>query len=271
MGKKKIAMVDLSQSDTPQLKATGVRSQKIKTKKKDSREEAPQPMAETAAPVVEKQVIAKVVNGEKGGETATKKRVKHPRSKRYLNAKKLIDKAHFYPLDEAVKVLREASKVNFDSSVELHVSLTVDKLSGEISLPHGSGKTLTIEIASEKTLTKLNDGRLDFDLLIAEPKMMSKLAKYAKLLGPKGLMPNPKNGTITDNPEAAKKKMSGGAVRYKSENKAPLIHLIVGKLSFKDSQLIENVKAVIDELKSKNLKSVHLTTSMGPSVKLEIK
>jgi len=264
MGKKKIAILDLSQSDSPKLKATGVRSQKLTLKKKDKPVEVAIPVKETKA--------SKAAKKDKSSkkEIKTKKRVKHPRSKRFLAAKKLVDKTHQYPLNQAVELLRQVSKVNFDASVELHLNLTTDKLSGELALPHGTGKTQKVEIASDKTLGKLKDNLIDFDILVAEPKMMPKLAKFAKFLGPKGLMPNPKAGTISDKPEEIKKKLEAGAFRYKSEPKAPLIHLVIGKLSFKDSQLQANIQKTLDTIMSKNISSAYICSSMSPSIQLQV-
>lgn len=257
MGKKKIALVDLSQSEKAELKATGVRSQKLTIKTKKAQE--PEPVAvKPVEPVKEETKAVKA-----------RKRIKHGRSKRYLKAKAKL-KNEAYPVAEAVKLLKEISPVKFDPSVELHLNLSVGKLNGEVQLPHGSGKTLKVEIASDKTLTKLNDNRIDFDVLIAPPAMMPKLAKYAKILGPKGLMPNPKNGTIANDPEAAAKKFSGGLIRYKSEPKAPLMHLTIGKLSFKENQLVDNLNAVIGSVQPKNIAAAFLCSSMSPSVRLEI-
>jgi large subunit ribosomal protein L1 len=265
MGKKKLAILDLAESDSPKLKATGVRSQKL-TKTKKQTDQAP-----AAIPVKK---LDKVPNSPKSSEPKdskkTKKRVKHDRSKRYLEIKKLVDPTKTYPIDQAIKLLRELSSTKFDASVELHCNLNIDKLSGELNFPHGTGKTLKIEIASDKTLVKLKNGQIDFEVLIAEPKMMPKLAQYAKLLGPKGLMPNPKTNTISDKPEEIKKKMAGGSTRYKSEPKAPIVHLVIGKLSFKDNQLNDHINLVLKELKLKNLKSVFLCSSMSPSIKLAI-
>ncbi len=265
MGKKKIALLDLAESDSPKLKASGVRSQKLtQVKKKDQ-------STPTAIPVKEiKDSKTKEAPTKKSKkEVKTKKRVKHDRSKRYLASKNLVDKTKSYPVSKALKLLREISTTKFDASVELHCNLTVDKLAGELNLPHGTGKKTTIEIASDKTLVKLKNNKIDFDILVAEPKMMGKLAQYAKLLGPKGLMPNPKTGTISDKPEEVKKKLQGGSIRYKSEPKAPILHLVIGKLSFKDNQLEEHIKTTIKELKIKNLKSVFLCSSMSPSIKLK--
>jgi len=268
MGKKKIALIDLASDEKVKYKATGTRDQKLR-KKKDKPVEAAVPVKPVKKPLLKKQ--AKPKKTVKKKPTKTKKRLKHPQSKRYLEAKKLVDKSKTYPLNEAVKLLRQVSQVNFDASVELHCNLSVDKLAGELELPHGTGKTQTVEIASDKTLAKLKDNLIDFDVLIAEPSMMSKLAKFAKLLGPKGLMPNPKADTITDKPEELKKKLSQGASRFKSEPKAPLIHLVIGKLSFKDNQLKDNLKAAIQTIKPKNITTAYLCSSMSPSIKLQIK
>jgi large subunit ribosomal protein L1 len=268
MGKKKVALVDLSQGEKAQLKATGVRSQKMTYAKKEKAVEPEyKPIDDTvAAPQAEEKT-------EEKKESAAPKKVhrKRVRSSRYLEARTKIDKKKAYPLTEAVKAIRETSKVKFDPSVELHLNLTVDKVAGEVTLPHGTGKKLRVEIATDKTLTTLNAGKIDFDILIAAPQMMPKLAKFAKVLGPKGLMPNPKNGTISPDPEAAAKKFSGGLTHYKSEPKAPLMHLVIGKLSFKDDQIVDNLKAIINSVKTSNISAAYLCSSMSPSVRLEIK
>lgn len=268
MGKKKIAIVDLSQSDTPQLKASGVRSQKLIIKKQPKTVEIP---VEAIAPLQTEEKPASTRKDEVDARQAKKKtRLPRRRSKRYLALKKLVDRKKTYPIKDAVKLLREISQVKFDAAVELHAVLTIDKLSGELALPHGTGKTQTVAIASDELLAKLNDGVIDFDILISEPKFMPKLAKFAKILGPKGLMPNPKTGTISEKPEEVKKKLAAGAFRYKSEPKAPLIHLVIGRLSFKDSQLEENILETIKTLMPKNLSLVYLCSSMSPSIKVDI-
>jgi large subunit ribosomal protein L1 len=271
MGKKKIAIVDLSQSETPQLRATGVRDQRIKLKKtppptpEPTKPARPVPPKPSPAPAKAKPAPKKIKALKK-----TKKRVKHPRSQAYLQVKNLIDKKINYSPEEAIKLLRQVNIARFDPSVELHCNLNLDKLSGELSLPHGTGKTQRIEIASEKTLAKLNANQIDFDVLIASPAIMPKLAKYAKLLGPKGLMPNPKTGTISDQPEAVAKKLSSGLIRFKSEAKAPLVHLVIGKLSFKDEQLLDNLTAAITAINPKNISQAFLCSSISPSIKLKL-
>ena len=171
MGKKKIALLDLAESDSPKLKASGVRSQKLtQVKKKDKAKPTAIPVKETK-PVKEKSKEPK-----DSKKTKTIKRVKHDRSKRYLTAKKLVDKTKSYSISEAIKLLKKVSTTKFDASVELHCNLSVDKLSGELNLPHGTGKKQKVEIASDKTLGKLKTGKIDFDVLVSEPKFMPKLA-----------------------------------------------------------------------------------------------
>lgn len=263
MGKKKIALVDLSQSEKAQLKATGVRSQRVTVKR-----ETVQPEPEPIEPVAPASAEAPAGKSDLKEKRAPK-RIKHGHSRRYQEARAKL-KNESYSLSEAVKLLKEIARVKFDPSVELHLNLTVDKLNGEVTLPHGSGKKLTVEIASDKTLVKLNEAKIDFDVLIAPPPMMAKLAKYARILGPKGLMPNPKNGTISAEPEAAAKKFSGGLIHYKSEPKAPLMHLVVGKLSFTQNQLLDNLQAVITAVQPKNISAAYLCSSMSPSLKLQL-
>ena len=263
MGKKKIAIVDLSQSETPKLKATGVRSQRLTKTKAPKTEAAPIPVAEPA--------FTEAPAGKPSEKKAkVKHHLRHSRSKRYLAAKQLIGKGKTYPVNEAIKLLREVSRVKFDPAVELHFNLTGEKLAGELTLPHGTGKKQKIEIASDATLAKLNDGKIDFDILISEPKFMPKLAKFAKVLGPKGLMPNPKTGTISPDPEAVMKKLAGGAMRFKSEPKAPLLHLVVGKLSFKDCELSANITAALAAVQTANIAACFLCSSMSPSIKLQL-
>jgi len=273
MGKKKIALVDLSQSDTPQLKATGVRSQKIKIKK-----QAPSaPIKTYVEPKKAKKSLSTSLSTSKKeslikskkSSVKTKKRIKHPRSAKYLKTKTLIDKNKTYSLEKAVALLRQVNNAKFNASIELHCNLSVDKLSGELELPHGTGKKQKIEIATDSTLAKLNAGTIDFDVLISTPQMMPKLAKFAKVLGPKGLMPNPKTNTISDKPEEIKKKMAAGAIRFKSEPKSPLLHLVIGKMSFKDTQIKANLKTAIKTIQPKNITSAYICSSISPSIKVD--
>lgn len=191
-------------------------------------------------------------------------------SARVNENRKLVSKTQTYPLDRAVNLLTQFKTGKFDETVELHVNVKEQGTSGTLKLPHGSGKTLRIKIADDALLASIEKGTIDFDVLVATPDMMPKLAKVARVLGPKGLMPNPKNGTITTNPEDAVKKLLGGEIRFKTEPKAPVIHLIIGKISFGDKKIMENAQATIDAIGSNKIKSAILTSTMSPGIRLQV-
>ena len=175
-------------------------------------------------------------------------------SKRHQQAAKLIDKNKAYPIKKAITLLRKVSLSRFNGAVEAHINVKDIGLLAAAVLPHGTGKKIKIAIADAKILAKIEKGKIDFDVLLATPEMMPKLAKFGKLLGPKGLMPNPKAGTITDDPE----------------KKAPIIHLTFGKMDFKDVQLIENFQALIKAIDPAKIKKVVIKSTISPGIRVEI-
>ena len=181
----------------------------------------------------------------------------------------MVSKNQTYNIDQALLTLKKFKKSKFDESVELHINTKEKGVSGQVTLPHGTGKTLVIKIADDAILAEVAKGKISFDILVATPGMMPQLAKVAKVLGPRGLMPNPKNGTITDKPEEAVKKLSGGQINYKTESASPIIHALIGKISFEDSKLRENVTTFIASVGSEKIKSVILKSTMSPAVKLD--
>lgn len=197
----------------------------------------------------------------------TKKRT---RSKRYQLVAKQVDRTKTYPLEEALALLPKLKLSGFDETVELHVTTIELGVSATVNLPHGTGKKIRVAIANDELLGEVEKGNINFDVLIATPMMMPKLAKVAKFLGPRGLMPNPKRGTVSDNPEEAAKKYEGGHMTLRTESKAPLIHLAVGKLSFGQEKLIENIKAVLSVLPKTKVKKVTLKSTMSPGVKIDV-
>ena len=192
------------------------------------------------------------------------------RSRRYKTAAKLINKNKTYPIKKAITLLRKVSFSRFNGTVEVHLSVKDQKLSGEIPLPHGSGKKLKIIIADDKLLKQLAKGKIDCDIILAKPKIMPNLAKFGKFLGPRGLMPNPKNGTVTDDPEKKAKELQKGKVQYKTEKQAPIIHLVFGKMDFKDNQLIENFQAIINTIGSTKIKKAVIKSTMSPGIKIAL-
>ncbi len=192
------------------------------------------------------------------------------RSKKYQEVRKLVERDKHYTLDEAVKLIKKISYAHFDASVDLHINVTRTGKLGEVDLPHSSGKTKRVVIVDDKVLKQIEAGQLDFDVLITHPQYMPKLAKFARILGPKGLMPNPKNGTITTEPEKVKAKLEkGNHLTLKTEAKAPLIHLSIGRASFSEKQLKENITAVLNAFKPSEVKAVFLAPTMGPSIRLQ--
>ncbi len=203
-------------------------------------------------------------------EHKEKRSVKHVQGKKYLKAKSMSAKKPML-LEEAVKLLRKMHYVQFDETFELHLNVVKTGLKGEIEIPFGTGKKIKAVIADENLLKKIEGGSIDFDVLIAHPSFMPRLAKYARILGPKGLMPSPKKGTISNNPEEAIKKFTDKLVQWKTEQKFPLIHQAIGKLSFKDKEVVENAKALISAVGLKNIKSAFIKLTMTPSVEVDLK
>lgn len=191
-------------------------------------------------------------------------------SKRYTQNVSQIKKDTLYSLDKAIDLLKKLKKTKFDETVELHVNTKEKGLSGQIALPYGTGKKLRIVEADDSIIANIEKGNIDFDVLVATPQMMPKLAKVARILGPRGLMPNPKTGTITTNPLETIEKLSKGQVNYKTELDAPIIHLSVGKLSFDEKKLNENVKMALVTIGEAKIVNATLKSTMSPGIKLKV-
>ncbi|MBQ3305982.1 50S ribosomal protein L1 [Candidatus Saccharibacteria bacterium] len=221
------------------------------------------------------------------------------RGKKYQEAAKLIEKKP-YALKDAIALAVKTSPVKFDATLEAHARLGVDPRQADqnirttIVLPNGNGKTVRVAVFApldeckkakaagadiaddEEFLKALDKGTIDFDVLIATPQYMPKLGKYARLLGPKGLMPNPKAGTVTADIEKAVKEAKAGKVEYRVDKQA-IVHIGLGKVSFGADKLAENAEAFLNSLKAQKpaslkgtyVKSIYLTTSMGPSIEIE--
>lgn len=191
-------------------------------------------------------------------------------SKRHKENMSIVSSSQKYDLDQALAALKKFKTTKFDETVELHINTKEKGVSGQVTLPHGTGKTLVIKIADDAIIAEVAKGKINFDLLVATPSMMPSLAKVARVLGPRGLMPNPKNGTISENPEEAVKKLSGGQINYKTESEAPIIHARVGEISFEDNKLKDNVRTFISSVGVANIASVTLKSTMSPAIRLNI-
>ncbi|MEI8067969.1 MAG: hypothetical protein WCG91_03425 [Candidatus Shapirobacteria bacterium] len=204
-------------------------------------------------------------------ETTKTIRTAKVRGKKYKAAKKNIDVNKYYPIKEAVELMKKASFSKFEGKVEAHVTIYDIGNVGEITFPHLETTSKKVVVLNDAILAEIKDGQVNFDILIATPATMPKLLPFAKLLGPKGLMPNPKNGTLTDKPEESVKKLSVAKTIVRTEKKAPVVHIIVGKVSQSTEELIKNINELIKVIKAAKIKKLAICATMGPAVKIEVK
>ena len=221
------------------------------------------------------------------------------RGKLFRKSAEQLEVGKLYTLEEAVDLAKKTSHVKFDATVELHVNLNVDprhadqNIRDNLLLPAGTGRTVRVAVftddateakkagadiaGTEELLAELEKGNLSFDILISTPALMAKLGKYARILGPRGLMPNPKSGTVTTDINRAIAEAKAGRVEYRVDSTG-IVHLGIGKVSFTAPQLLENLQAVLtsikankpNSVKSAYFKAVHLTTTMGPSISVDL-
>ncbi|HUW21581.1 MAG TPA: hypothetical protein VMW41_02825 [Candidatus Bathyarchaeia archaeon] len=274
MGKKRIKLINNEKESKKGRPAGTEEKRAVKTGKERGRiTDMGQIALEEAKRIAEKE--KEIENETKElAERVTKETKKLPtkakkKGQSYLNARAKVDLHKLYLLQEAVKLAKETSISRFPGSIDLHLVAKEIGLSGQISFPHPTGKEQRIAIADDKLIEQIKKGKLDFDVLIAPPSMMAKLAPLAKTLGPKGLMPNPKNGTISENPETAAKKLAG-KTQYRTEKKAPLIHLTIGRTDHSEQNLLENAKAAVNTIAPGNIKKAVLSATMGVGIKIDL-
>lgn len=264
MGKIRVKTIGVEDEEKKNQAQAKKRAEQKKVEKKaevaaEEIKTQPSSSAEATADKGKKPMVKK----PKGGEN------KKTRSEKYKTVASLVDKNKTYSLSEALEILPKLGVTKFDETVELHINTTETGMAGTISLPHGSGKQVRVTIADDAVIEAIGNGKIDFDILVATPQMMPKLARVAKVLGPKGLMPNPKNGTVTDKPEEVAKKFANGQMRYKTEAKNPIMHVSVGKVSFGDKKLSENIKAMLAAVGVGKMKKVVLKSTMSPALRLD--
>jgi large subunit ribosomal protein L1 len=204
------------------------------------------------------------------GTRSTRGTSKKARSKSYQSSAKVVDKSKKYALNDALDLLEKLKRAKFDETVELHINAVEKGISGNITLPHGTGKSIRVEIASDDLLANVEKNKIDFDILLADPSMMPKLAKVARILGPKGLMPNPKNGTLVKDPAKSAENFKKGQISFKTESKTPIIHISVGKVSFGAKKLSENIHSLLENIQKDKIKNITLKSTMSPGIKLQI-
>ncbi|OFL63820.1 50S ribosomal protein L1 [Facklamia sp. HMSC062C11] len=223
------------------------------------------------------------------------------KSKNYLAAKEKVDRTKKYNAEEAISLAKEIDFAKFDASVEVSYNLNIDvkkadqQIRGAMVLPNGTGKTQTVVVIAkgakaqeaqeagadfvgeEELINKINDGWLDFDVMVATPDMMGQVGRLGRILGPKGLMPNPKTGTVTMDVTKAVKDIKAGQVTYRAD-KAGIVNVPIGKVSFDDQKLLENFKALHETIvrvkpataKGTYITNLVLTTTFGPGIKINV-
>ena len=276
MGKTKTAVLTESPDETKSGKDKYQDKKKKQAEKQKAEAENKQPIIKVGLKGGEriKTVVGEIIE-EKPVTAETRKvekRRKEPRvrGKKYKSSLAKVDKNKLYSLADAIKLVKETSYSSFDGTVELHLILKKAGLSVNVELPFPAGKKKKVEIADDDTIEKLKKGKIDFDVLLATPEFMPKLIPFAKILGPKGLMPNPKAGTLIKDKSAATAKISAKSVVLKTEKSAPLIHTVVGKVSQKDKELEENANALINAIDKKQIMKAYIKSTMGPSVKIVV-
>lgn len=300
MGTTKVKVIDLSSAE-PETKV----SSKAASKLRASINTEEKPLVKTSkkrAPIATEEVSPTTATEDKEHKLGAKEKAKlaatepavakvRPHGAKYKKVSESVDRNKLYPVKEAVELLGKTSFTKFDPTVEVHINVTQKNIRGSVNFPHPIGpkkekKYLVfsdklkssdlknVTIASDTAIDEIISGKLkpgrDFNAVIASPKFMPLLTKAARVLGPAGMMPNPKNGTITDDPEKLIGEGASDSYEFRSDPTAPIVHLKLGKLSAKPGQLEENFKALITTIGTTKVKKAVIKSTMSPAIKLDI-
>lgn len=230
-----------------------------------------EPQEETKEEKEQSEIKAKTESKEVKEKTEAKPRKSRVRGRKWQEAASKIDKNKRYSLREALEMAIKTSYTKFNGKVEVHIKFNPKKgqvIRGLVTLPHGTGKEPRVKIFNPDLISQIQKGKIDFDILLAKPSDMPALAKVAKILGPRGLMPNPKSNTVTDDPESMLKKIKSGQIEYKADAQNNL-HQIIGETSWPLEKLEENFNALYNSVKQYNPVSITICATMGPGIKLK--
>lgn len=270
MGQQKtkiIGMEELGAVSVEQMKKVG--RKRVKQDKQDKQEEQ-----DHKGQMIE-QVPTAVGTVEQASAIEQPKRPKvgraRVRSQKYKQVVALVDRKKQYGLDEAIELVKKTAYAKFDATVEIHIKTVAkkgqDPIRVLVALPSGAVKAPKVAVASDELLQEIEKGKIDFDILLATPAMMPKLAKVAKILGPKGLMPSPKSGTIVEDPQKAIAEIGKGRVEIRQD---PLgnVHVAVGKVSWPTEKLKANIQSILSAIQSNRIDRISLSATMGPGIKV---
>lgn len=306
MGKTKIKTIDDSQME-PEIKkkkssggrlppnTASSRPREAGRTRGEAKSDLAEPQGVSTEGAVSEQASGAADRSVKSDESPTQKKPQKPgkvkpRSKKYQEVTKDLDRTKSYSTPEAVDMVKKLSYAKFNATLEAHINTTQTGIRGLVPLPYATGKKIRIlafgpssgsgqaneletmgaVVGDDKAIDEIAKGKIDFDIIVVTPAWMPKIAKVAKILGPRGLMPNPKNNTITDDLKKTVAGFQAGKTEYKTEPKAPIIHLGLGKLNQPTEELSTNVKTLLQTLGKSRVKKVFLSSTMGPSVKVDL-
>lgn len=263
-----------------------------KTKIKTIDESVQDPQPKASQPVAENVGVDLVSTRNSKKEKTSKRALRlaslaqgkpKQRGKKYQEARGKVEVSKRYPVAEAVKLTQEVSYSKFPGTIEAHINTATKNIRGLVSLPFLAGKKLTILafgqdadksgadiVGTEETIKDIEAGKINFDVVVTTPAWMPKLAKAAKILGPRGLMPNPKSGTITEKLAKAVSDLQAGKVEYKTEKDGQVIHLPVGKVNQNPEEVAANIKTLVGTIGKTKIKKVTLSPTMGPGVRIDL-
>ncbi len=294
MAKTRVKVIDDSKPEAEEVKKPTKQAQGPQRDEFVEKLKAELGIEEEVKPVIPAEAgIQKIDSGSESGMTKKAPRddkqakpkagKEKPRSKKYKEAAALVDKNVTYPLNEAVELAKKVSYSKYDGTFELHVNTNSKNIRGLVSLPYASGKKVRIMafgkgaaesgadiVGDEAALAEIEKGKINFDVLITTPEMMPRISRLAKVLGPRGLMPNPKNGTIAENLEKAVSEIQSGKLEYKTESNKMTMHVSLGKISQPSEELSQNVKVLLTTIGKSKIKKAVLSPTLGPGVKLDL-
>ncbi|MBP8590930.1 hypothetical protein KBI33_00470 [Candidatus Shapirobacteria bacterium] len=238
--------------------------------KNQKKEEAERKVEEREGKTLKRRKVAN--KQEKGEKDQGKKALKRKeRGKKYRQVAAFLERGKKYSPKEAVALLKKTSISHFEGKAEAHLVVKRVGLTARVNFPYPTGKQKKIAIADDPAVVgKIKKGQIDFDILLASPQVMPALLPYAKILGPAGLMPNPKNGTLVQNPQKVAEEMGKGVVVVRTEKKAPLVHLVFGQVSQPEAELQKNLQAVIEGVGKENIKKVTICATIGPGINVAV-
>ena len=271
VAEKKVSKVEKEEKNIKETETVEEKELLKEAEEREKKRKAEEEKEKVEAKEEEKEEKAEKLKEKRASKVTV--RVKPRHGKKYRELASLIEKGKDYPIAEALDLTLKTSPAKFDATVEFHACINAKEknIRGMVVMPGGLVKEKKIrtvnEANAEELIADIKAGKLDFDILIADLKVMPKIAVLAKTLGPKGLMPSPKAGTAVEDVEKAAEELKGGKIEYRAD-KNNIVHMALGKISFGEEKIKQNYDAILGVLPFKKIETIYLTTTMGPSIKV---